>query len=110
MISEGVNKGRLSIEQMVKVTSEGTARLLNVYPRKGALVPGADADIVIVDPHREWTVRSKEMVTRAKEWSPYEGMKLRGMPVSTLVMGELVAENRQLTEKPNGRFVPVAKP
>jgi dihydroorotase-like cyclic amidohydrolase len=73
-------------------------------------VPGADADIVIVDPHREWTVRSKEMVTRAKEWSPYEGMKLRGMPVSTLVMGKLVAENRQLTGKPNGRFVPVAKP
>jgi dihydroorotase-like cyclic amidohydrolase len=50
------------------------------------------------------------MVTRAKEWSPYEGMKLRGAPVSTLVMGELMAENRQLTEKPNGRFVPVAKP
>jgi dihydropyrimidinase/dihydroorotase len=110
MISEGVNKGRLSIEQMVKATSEGTARLLNLYPRKGALVPGADADIVVVDPHREWTVRSQEMVTRAKEWSPYEGMKLKGIPVSTLVMGELVAENRQVTGKPNGRFVPVAKP
>jgi dihydropyrimidinase/dihydroorotase len=109
MISEGVNKGRLSVEQMVKVTSEGTARLLNLYPRKGALVPGADADIVIVDPNRETTVRSKDMVTRAKEWSPFEGMKLKGLPVFTMVMGEIMAENRELVGKPNGRFVPVKK-
>ncbi|MGD0627518.1 MAG: amidohydrolase family protein [Thermodesulfobacteriota bacterium] len=109
MISEGVNKGRLSLEQMVKVTSEGTARLLNLYPRKGALVPGADADIVIVDPKRETTVRSKDMVTRSKEWSPFEGMKLKGLPVFTMVMGEIMAENRQLVGKPNGRFVPVKK-
>jgi len=109
MTSEGVNKGRLSIEQMVKVTSEGTARYLNIYPKKGALVPGADADVVIVDPHREWTVRSKDMVTRAKEWSPFEGMQGVGMPVTTFVNGELVAENRELVGKAAGEFVPVKK-
>ena len=73
-------------------------------------MPGADADIVVVDPHREWTVWPKEMVTRAKGWSPYDGMELKGMPVSTLVMEELAADNRQLTGKPKGRFVLVAKP
>lgn len=109
MISEGVNKGRLTIEQMVKVTSEGTARLLNVYPKKGALVPGADADIVVVDPRKEWTVRSKELVTRSKGWSPFEGMKGVGMPVFTMVNGEVVSEDRELVGKAAGRFVPVKK-
>ena len=109
MISEGVNKGRLSLEQMVKVTSEGTARLLNLYPRKGALVPGADADIVIVDPERETVIQGKDLLTRAKEWSPFEGMKVKGMPIFTMVMGEIVSENRELVGKPNGRFVPVQK-
>jgi len=91
------------------VTSEGTARLLNLYPRKGALVPGADADIVIVDPNRETIIHGKDLLTRAKEWSPFEGMKVRGMPVFTMVMGEIVSENRELVGKPNGRFVPVKK-
>jgi len=62
-----------------------------------------------VDPNRETTVRSKDMVTRSKEWSPFEGMKLKGLPVFTMVMGEIMAENRQLVGKPNGRFVPVKK-
>ena len=110
MFSEGVRKGRLSVEQMVRVTSEGAARLLNLYPRKGALVPGADADIVIIDPERETTVRAKDLLTRANEWSPFEGMKLMGMPVFTMVMGEIMAEGRELVGKPNGRFVPVKKP
>jgi len=109
MMSEGVHKGRLSIEQMVRVTSEGAARLLNLYPRKGALVPGADADIVIVDPSREGTIWAKDLMTRSKDWSPFEGMKVRGMPVFTMVMGEIVSENRELVGKPNGRFVPVKK-
>ena len=109
MVSEGVDKGRLSIEQMAKVTSEGTARLLNLYPRKGALVPGADADIVVVDPNRETTIHAKDLLTRANGWSPFEGMKVRGMPVLTMVMGEIVAENRELVGKPKGCFVPVRK-
>jgi len=109
MMSEGVHKGRLSIEQMVKVTSEGTARLLNLYPRKGALVPGADADIVIIDPHKERTIRAQDLLTRAKDWSPFEGMKVKGMPVFTMVMGEIVSENRELVGQPKGRFVPVKK-
>ncbi len=109
MMTEGVHKGRLSIEQMVKVTSEGTARLLNLYPRKGALVPGADADIVLVDPDRETTIRAKDLLTRAKEWSPFEGMKVKGMPVLTMVMGEIAAENREIVGKPGGRFVPVKR-
>jgi dihydropyrimidinase/dihydroorotase len=109
MISEGVHKGRLSLEQMVKVTSEGSARLLNLYPRKGALVPGADADIVIVDPNRETTIHAKDLLTRSKEWSPFEGIKVRGMPVFTMVMGEIVAENREIIGRRVGCFVPVKR-
>ncbi len=110
MISEGVHKGRLSLEQMVKVTSEGTARLLNLYPRKGALVPGADADIVIVDPNRETTIHGQDLLTRSKDWSPFEGTRVKGMPVCTMVMGEMVAENREMVGKSTGEFVPVKKP
>ena len=109
MISEGVHKGRLSLEQMVKVTSEGAARLLNLYPRKGALVPGADADIVIVDPNRETTIHAKDLLTRSKEWSPFEGIKVRGMPVFTMVMGEIVAEDREIVGRRAGCFVPVKR-
>jgi dihydropyrimidinase len=109
MISEGVHKGRLSLEKMVKVTSEGTARLLNLYPRKGALVPGADADVVIVDPNLETTIRSQDLLTRSKDWSPFEGIKVKGMPVFTMVMGEVVAENREIVGKRTGEFVPVEK-
>ncbi len=110
MISEGIHKGRLSLEQMVKVTSEGTARLLNLYPRKGALVPGADADIVIVDPNRETTIHGQDLLTRSKDWSPFEGIRVKGMPVCTMVMGEMVAENREMVGKSTGEFVPVKKP
>jgi dihydroorotase-like cyclic amidohydrolase len=95
---------------MVRVTSEGTARLLNLYPRKGALVPGADADIVIVDPNRETTLRARDLLTRSNEWSPFEGMKVRGMPIFTMVNGEIVAENREIVGKRKGSFVPVKRP
>jgi dihydroorotase-like cyclic amidohydrolase len=55
------------------------------------------------------TVHSKNLLTRSKEWSPFEGMKLKGVPVFTMVLGEIMAEHRELVGKPNGRFVPVKK-
>ena len=57
----------------------------------------------------ETTVHAKDLVTRAKEWSPFEGMKVKGMPVFTMVRGEIAAEGRELVGKPNGRFVPVKR-
>ena len=53
--TEGVVKGRISLETLIKITSENSAKLAGVYPKKGALIPGADADIVVVDPHKEKT-------------------------------------------------------
>ncbi|UCD44117.1 MAG: amidohydrolase family protein, partial [Candidatus Bathyarchaeota archaeon] len=67
-----VNDGRLSLERIAAVTSENPARIYGIYPRKGALLPGSDGDLTIVDRKRDWKIKSRDMIT-ACEWTPYEG-------------------------------------
>lgn len=105
MMSEGVNKNRISIEQFVKVCSENTAKLFSIYPQKGALSPGSDADIIIVDPKREWEMTT-ESLKSSSDYCMFEGMKVRGKILKTFVRGELVAEEGELVaEEPHGRYV-----
>ena len=99
LISEGYNKGRLSIERIARITAENTARLLGMYPRKGALVPGADADVIVVDPHREWVMGAKTL-RGGSDFSIYEGLKLRGRALKTFVRGRLVAQDGEAVAQP----------
>lgn len=106
LLSEGVNKGRISIERLVKVASENTARLFGIYPKKGALSPGSDADIVIADPDIEW-VMSKENLKLTSDFSVYEGKVVKGKAIKTFVRGKLVASEGELAAMPpHGKFVP----
>lgn len=105
MISEGVNRGRITIEQLVKVTSENAARIWGLYPSKGVLCPGADADIVIVDPHKEWVLSATNLKS-ASDYSVYEGKKVKGKAVMTFLRGTLVAKDGEIVvDRPSGKYV-----
>jgi dihydropyrimidinase/dihydroorotase len=91
MLSEGVNKGRISIERLAQVASENPARIFGLYPKKGAIIPGADADLVVVDLKRRAQI-TKELLHTVTPWSIYEGWEVTGWPIMTLVRGNVVME------------------
>jgi dihydroorotase-like cyclic amidohydrolase len=91
MLSEGVNKGRISIERLAQVASENPARIFGLYPKKGAIVSGADADLIVVDLKRQAKI-TKELLHTVTPWSVYEGWEVTGWPVMTLVRGQVVME------------------
>ena len=105
LFSEGVVKGRISINKFVEVISTNPAKIFGLYPRKGTIAVGSDADIVLIDPNKD-VVLSKEILHENVDYTPYEGMKLTGYPVLTLVRGKVVAkENKLLGEKGYGKFI-----
>ncbi|MCL2009783.1 MAG: dihydropyrimidinase [Synergistaceae bacterium] len=85
--SEGVMKGRFSLSDLVDLTSTAAAKLYGLYPRKGNLMPGADADIAVIDPKAEWTVKASGLRSKSG-FSPYEGMALQGNIFATISRGE----------------------
>lgn len=92
LLSEGVNKDRLNIEQLVRLTSTNAAKIFSMYPKKGVFMKDSDADITLVDLKLEKKV-TPDLFGGFSDYSVYEGMKLKGWPVKTIVRGELVAEN-----------------
>jgi dihydropyrimidinase len=106
LFSEGVNGGRISLNQFVGLTSTNPAKIYGLYPRKGTIAVGSDADIAIWDPDREVTV-THAMLHDNVDYTPYEGMRLRGWPVVTLSRGEIVCSDGEVTtERGRGRFLP----
>jgi len=105
MLSEGVNKNKISLETLRKIMSENVAKSLGIYPQKGTISVGSDADLVIIDLEEEWVVDSKEFET-THHGSLYQGMKLKGKPIATFVRGNLVAENFKIVaDAPLGKVV-----
>ena len=106
LYSEGVAAGRISPERLVRLTSENPARILGLYPRKGTLHIGADADIVIIDPNGKTTIRADKLHSNS-DYSLYEGWELKGRVEMSLVRGEVVLRNGFLEKDPGfGEFVP----
>jgi len=95
MLNE-VNKGSLTLNDFVRLSSEGPAKVWGVYPRKGSLLPGADADFTIVDMKMKKTIREKELRSKSKT-SPYDGMEVQGLPVAAIVRGVFVMKDGELT-------------
>ncbi|MCX0272913.1 dihydropyrimidinase [Nocardia zapadnayensis] len=105
IFSHYVDGAGLSPSRFVELTATNPARTNGLYPRKGSLMPGSDADIVIWDPGLEWTVTIGEL-HMATDYTPYEGRRLRGKPVTVLVGGCVVVENGQLVDAtPRGRHL-----
>jgi dihydroorotase-like cyclic amidohydrolase len=91
--------------KLSQVLSENPARIFGLFPRKGTFLPGSDADIVILDPKKKWTVRGKRMQSVAG-WTPYEGMEITGAVDTTIVRGRVVfREGKICGEGGYGSFV-----
>jgi dihydroorotase len=95
MLTE-VNNGRMSICDYVRLSSFNPAKIWGLYPHKGAIQPGADADLAIVDLKREHTLADAALQSRSKI-SPWNGRKIKGLPIHTLVRGRFVMKDRKLT-------------
>lgn len=106
VFSEGYSRGRLTLARLIEVTSTAAARRFGLYPRKGAIAKGSDADFVFVDPKREWKVRGDVFGSKGK-LTPFEGFTFVGKPIRTVCRGTVVYENaRGVVARPGyGRFV-----
>ena len=96
LYSEGVVKGRISLPQLVKYACTNPARVAGLYPRKGTVEAGADADLVILDPDKEWTMATERMHS-AVDYTCYEGMKIKGAVERVLLRGKTVALDGEFT-------------
>jgi len=103
--THGVNTGRLTMNEFVAVTSTNIAKILNVYPRKGAILEGADADIVVWDPNKEKTI-SADIQQSAIDYNVFEGKHVKGLPRFTLTRGKVAVHDGEVrTEEGHGKFV-----
>ena len=96
--------GRLSAERLSAVLSENTARLYGLYPRKGALEPGADADFTLVDPAATTLVDATRLHSKEPQ-TPWDGRTLRGAVDRTILRGEVIARRGEPVGEPRGRLV-----
>ena len=103
-------EGRLSLNRFVEVTTTTPAKLYGLYPRKGVIAVGSDADFAIWDPEKRVTI-SNEMLHHAVDHTPYEGMQVTGWPVVTISRGDIVCEDGQVTSiAGRGRFLHCERP
>ena len=106
LYSEGVNKGRLTLTRLVEVLASAPARIAGIYPRKGALAVGSDADVVVFDPDARRLIHAADLHS-ACDYDPYEGWEVTGWPNVVLSRGEVVSGRGDIEAKPGrGRFVP----
>ena len=94
----------LSYADLVRVACEQPARIFGLYPRKGALLPASDADVVVVDPSRPMRIRNADQASKAAR-TPFDGWDIPATPRLTLLRGEAVAAEGKIVGPPRGRFV-----
>jgi dihydropyrimidinase len=113
LYSEGVVHGRLTENQFVKVCSTNPAKLFGLWPAKGTLAVGSDADIMVIDPKRRFKVESRLMESRS-DFDPYEGYESHGWPRTVISRGEVIVDDGKVLSRPGrgrllrrGRYQPV---
>ncbi|MDN5568142.1 MAG: dihydropyrimidinase [Paracoccus sp. (in: a-proteobacteria)] len=104
LFSEGVSKRRISAERFVALTSTNPARLYGLYPRKGSIAIGADADLTLWDPHLTRPIR-QDALNHGCDYTPYEGMEITGWPVRTLLGGRTIAQDSVPVGDAGGRYL-----
>jgi dihydropyrimidinase len=103
--TEGVLKQRITVNRMVELLSTNPAKIFGLYPEKGSLLPGSDADLVVIDPDAERVIHGEEMHGAVK-WTPFEGMKARGFACLTVSRGKVIVQDDQfLGSRGEGRFL-----
>ncbi len=96
--TEGVGKRGMSLERFADITATNAAKILGLYPRKGVIAPGSDADIVVIDPAIRKTLAREDF--HVSDYSPWEGWQIAGWPVMTLLRGKVIAEQGKLLGSP----------
>jgi dihydropyrimidinase len=110
LFSEGVGRGRIDLNRFVALTATDPAKMYGLYPRKGTIAIGADADIAIWDQHKEVVIENR-MLHHNVDYTPYEGMRVTGWPVTTLSRGEIVWDAQEMTATPGrGQFLACGLP
>lgn len=105
VLLDAATRGELAYEDVVRVYAETPAKTYGLWPRKGRLAAGADADLVLVDPAAVRTLRNEDVLSKAG-WTPFDGRTVTGRPVRTYLRGELVAEEGRPCDARSGRFLP----
>jgi len=106
----GVREGRISLNRMVELLCTNPAKLFGLYPRKGTLAVGSDADVVVFDPDRHVTISASTHHSRS-DYNLYEGTKVQGSPEIVLLRGNVIVDGDQLLAKPgSGQFIKRARP
>jgi len=101
----GVCKGRMDLKEMVRLLCENPARLMGLYPRKGTIREGSDADLVVLNPKQKRVLDFRRLEGRC-DWSPYQGWEMRGFPEYTILRGEVLVEGGEFVGRtPRGRFL-----
>jgi dihydropyrimidinase len=110
LFSAAVNGGRMSLSKFAELTATTPARLYGLYPKKGVIAVGSDADLAIWDAEREVTI-TNAMLHHETDHTPYEGMTVRGWPVTTISRGEIVWDEGEMKSEPGrGRFIAAKRP
>lgn len=105
LFSLGVTQGRISLQRFVELVSTNPARIFGMYPQKGTLLPGADADIVLLDPTAEWTM-GQDTSHSSNDWHAYEGINLTGKIHQVFSRGELIIDREDcLADVGRGRYL-----
>jgi allantoinase len=106
VLSEALHRRGMTLESFVRFTSTNAARIAGLYPRKGSLLPGSDADLVVWDLDEEWTVDAAAQQFSKNPWSPFDGRAVRGRVRRTLVRGETVYADGEILAAPGyGNFL-----
>jgi dihydropyrimidinase len=106
MLSEGVNKGRINLEKLVEVCCANNAKAMGIYPKKGVIGIGSDADIVIVDLNKKGRISNKNLHHLA-DYTIFEGWEVQGYPLLTMLRGNIVVEDGKLLAREGiGRYLP----
>lgn len=106
LFTKGVLNKRINIKQLVEVACVNPAKIFGLYPQKGAISPGSDADLIIIDPNHKKII-NKETHAMKTDWSPYEGLEVTGYPIHTILRGKIIVKNYQFCGlKGYGKFIP----
>lgn len=105
LFDQGIHGGKIDLKTLARITSTNAAKMYGIYPKKGRLAAGSDADIVVVDADREITLDT-DRARGKSDYSLFEGRNVKGAPVMTFLRGQLVAENGEIVaDKASGQFL-----
>ena len=109
LMIDAMIRGRISPERLSWVLAEGTARLFRLFPRKGTILPGSDADFTLINPNAEWTIDNRQLHSK-QQLSPWHGKTCRGRPVMAVLRGQIVMRDGEPVGTPRGRLVTPSTP